>query len=723
MSFDSIPSPYVGLRPFREPDHAFFFGRERDTRIIATNLRGQRLTVLYGASGVGKSSVLQAGVVPLLKLLTNSAVVYFNRWQNPSFLEELHALCREAFESRETGELDDIARGAGRQAFLLLDQFEEFLLYHVNDTAGDRFEKALARIINSESLGTHVLIGIREDALSRFDHRFSVRIANLLTNTLPIDHLSLNDARAAIEKPIGVLNSAWQTSFQMEPGLVEELLRQVQSGVVSVGEVAGLGSVAGGPAARIETPFLQLVLKRLWDEERQRNSSILRLTTLADIGGAGRIVQVHVDEVMQRLDSEPDRAIAARMFRYLVTPSRTKIAQNKADLVSFAEDTELAVDRVLKALTDRPDSRILRRLSSPERYEIFHDVLAQPILDWGRKFSDAVERAEQEQATRAEMARQQRELEQTQRFLEAQARAARRLRWMAGILVILAAAALLFANRAMVQQERAKLQQERADALAVSADGLRARAETAASEANAARNLAQATLADLQAARAREEGHATEAARLAADAHKYRAEALTLQQKAADQRQSQVQSAAQLVSAVESRERRLSEALREADDLKRRLNETERQLAAAQTERDKPKTSKPEPGAEQPRAFNLEVLLDRVRVYHDSTAGGTQWAFDVFVNNESILSIPGREYRDGQDYPITARKTKVVNGSTARLRVVGTRLKESTKLAVEGQTVLRLDGDAQEVLTHVEAKTRDPFDGEFLFFFKISTTR
>ena len=60
-------SPYLGLQPYAERDAAFFFGRERERRVIAANLRAARVTLLYGASGVGKSSLLRAGVVPALR--------------------------------------------------------------------------------------------------------------------------------------------------------------------------------------------------------------------------------------------------------------------------------------------------------------------------------------------------------------------------------------------------------------------------------------------------------------------------------------------------------------------------------------------------------------------------------------------------------------------------------------------------------------------------------
>lgn len=58
--------PYVGLRAFRQQDRGLFFGREREAREIATLWQADRLTVLYGASGVGKTSLLHAGVLPFL---------------------------------------------------------------------------------------------------------------------------------------------------------------------------------------------------------------------------------------------------------------------------------------------------------------------------------------------------------------------------------------------------------------------------------------------------------------------------------------------------------------------------------------------------------------------------------------------------------------------------------------------------------------------------------
>jgi hypothetical protein len=67
-------SPYVGLDPYSEKTAAYFFGREDDVRLIIANLRSGRLTLVYGESGVGKSSLLNAGVAPELRRLSREAL-------------------------------------------------------------------------------------------------------------------------------------------------------------------------------------------------------------------------------------------------------------------------------------------------------------------------------------------------------------------------------------------------------------------------------------------------------------------------------------------------------------------------------------------------------------------------------------------------------------------------------------------------------------------------
>ena len=54
--------PFKGLLPFTAADAPYFFGRRDDVRILLANLKGTRLTVAYGPSGVGKTSIIRAGM-------------------------------------------------------------------------------------------------------------------------------------------------------------------------------------------------------------------------------------------------------------------------------------------------------------------------------------------------------------------------------------------------------------------------------------------------------------------------------------------------------------------------------------------------------------------------------------------------------------------------------------------------------------------------------------
>ena len=71
------PSPYQGLVPYSEADAEWFFGREEWSAVVADNLRAYRATVLYGASGVGKSSLLHAGMITASTL---AAFAWAVRW-------------------------------------------------------------------------------------------------------------------------------------------------------------------------------------------------------------------------------------------------------------------------------------------------------------------------------------------------------------------------------------------------------------------------------------------------------------------------------------------------------------------------------------------------------------------------------------------------------------------------------------------------------------------
>jgi WD40 repeat protein len=432
--------PYKGLQPYTETDRAFFFGRERDTEIIASNLYASPLTVLYGESGVGKSSVLLAGVVPLLTQTPNVAVVVFRQWQDAKFASMLKSEILAAVKETSGKEpqvdmalpLDEFLLACNRilrgPVFFIFDQFEEFFLYQAPVAGDQSFDAEWARAVNRQDVDANFLVSLREDSLSRLD-RFRGRIPKLLTNMLRLKHLDCKAGADAIRKPLDKYNellSDGVTKVSVEDELVTLLLEEIQAGRVTLGAARGKvnhGSEHDSKEERIETPFLQMVLTRLWNEERAQGSLVLRLETLNHLGGAERIIRTHLDKVMEKL-SDAERDVAGRLFRYLVTPSGSKIAHTTTDLVSYVEMPREEVEPVLKMLS-APDVRILRPIAPPPdepeqfRYEIFHDVLAASVLDWRRRLTEQQAKEQVRREEQKRLQRQQEEAEQARQLKSA----------------------------------------------------------------------------------------------------------------------------------------------------------------------------------------------------------------------------------------------------------------------------------------------------------------
>jgi hypothetical protein len=83
---------------------------------------------------------------------------------------------------------------------VILDQFEEYFLYHPSESGPGSFDGVFPQLVNEPNLRVNFLIALREDAWSRLD-RFKGRIPILFDNYLRVDYLSRERAREAIEGP------------------------------------------------------------------------------------------------------------------------------------------------------------------------------------------------------------------------------------------------------------------------------------------------------------------------------------------------------------------------------------------------------------------------------------------------------------------------------------------------------------------------------------------
>ncbi|HSC91646.1 MAG TPA: hypothetical protein VLB86_08340, partial [Gaiellaceae bacterium] len=278
----ALTSPFKGLAPYDDSslDEQLFFGREREVDVACANLTASRLTVLFGASGVGKSSLLRAGVMRRLREsgAGESAAAIVSSWAGDP-VSAIAAAARAAVEEALGRSVDDpggrlVERlrawtdELGGELALVLDQLEEEFLYHADEDGPGSFAVEFPPLVTERGLPVHVLIGIREDSLGRLD-AFRAAIPGVLSNYLRLERLDRDAARLAITGPIERWNQLVpDDAMTAEPELVEAVLDEVAAGRIEP-DAAGIGGVT--PSAlveRIEAPYLQLVLERLWSAER-----------------------------------------------------------------------------------------------------------------------------------------------------------------------------------------------------------------------------------------------------------------------------------------------------------------------------------------------------------------------------------------------------------------------------------------------------------------------
>jgi hypothetical protein len=279
--------PYQGLEPFAEADKDYFVGRDADTRVIASNLLGVPLSVLYGVSGVGKSSVLLAGVVPRLKRNPGLAVAVFRHWQGDQFESQLKQAIADAVQpnARNPAKLDpslpfdeylrQCNEALDGPVFLLFDQWEEYFLYH---PAENSFDLELARAISRRDVTAHFLFALREEELSKLD-RFRTSIPNVLGNMLRLKHLDPEAAEAAIRRPLEVYNSRVPAGRQV--AIEDDLVNSLIEKSARRDEHEQRLTESNGHAQeerQIATPVLQLLLTRLWGEDQLTNIINIRKT-------------------------------------------------------------------------------------------------------------------------------------------------------------------------------------------------------------------------------------------------------------------------------------------------------------------------------------------------------------------------------------------------------------------------------------------------------------
>lgn len=350
--------PYKGLDAFATDDRRIFFGRERETQRLTDMVRAQRLVVLYGASGTGKSSLIQAGLAPQIERSKPPyAVILVRVLGDPAQAIRTAVTQRLALDSDPptsaslTAFLETAVQMLQRPLVLVIDQFEEFFI-QCSPELRQAFNSELSSIIKQRKLQVKIVLSLREEwfvALGEMQQSIP-EIYNTRCWLMPLDYEA---AQEAIKKPV------LPFGVHFEDALVNQLLR----------DLGGNGTVL--------PPQLQIVCGELYAGLPLGEHAITQKQYDA-LGAAKGILGRFLQNELLRIPTD-QRVLAQRVLEELVSSHGTKIAKTHADLERALKVDAAHLQSMLQKLSGRLLCSITNKGQEP-LYELAHEYLVAQIM-------------------------------------------------------------------------------------------------------------------------------------------------------------------------------------------------------------------------------------------------------------------------------------------------------------------------------------------------------
>ena len=371
MAFTETRNPYKGLRAFGELDADDFFGRDEEVERLVTAVAGRQLVAVVGPSGIGKSSVVRAGLIPALRsgsLPGSPDWLVTDMMPGPYPFEELaSSLLRVA--SQTTNQLEEElrrdSRGLSRAVkrylpdgatlLLVIDQFEELFTLVEGEAERAAFLEMLLATSADPRSNVRIVVTIRADFFDR-PLRFGEFGELLRDATLPIAAPAESALRMMIAGPADGVGVA------IDPGLVERLVADVED----------------QPGA---LPLLEFSLTELFD---RRRTDMLTLADYEATGGVLGALGRRAEVIFDALDSA-GRDAARQIFLRLVNVAES--GRDTRRRVRRVDLERLGIDRqVLASVLDRfGEHRLLAFDRDPttrgQTVEVAHEAI---LTEWSR---------------------------------------------------------------------------------------------------------------------------------------------------------------------------------------------------------------------------------------------------------------------------------------------------------------------------------------------------
>ncbi|MFQ6097624.1 MAG: PQQ-binding-like beta-propeller repeat protein, partial [Armatimonadota bacterium] len=360
--------PYRFLESFEVRHADIFFGREKETEDLCRLVWEHRLSVLFGKSGVGKSSLLKAGLMARLRepregddheswLVVcarglDDPVRHAKRALAAALEEDLARAVEPNPEASLREALDEAIRASGKNLLLVLDQFEENFV-RLGKKALDDFVEQLRDSLEEGSESLHVILGVREEFLGEL-FELRDRLPGLFDHMYRLRRMDKDAAEDAIIKPPARFRLQMSTS--VADRIIEALYRD---GIL--------------PAE------LQIVCHRLYEALEGRRHTISEKRYEA-LGGAEQILGGFVTHMLAQLPRR-ERATARDILKQL-TPAHER--RTPLPLARISEELHLEMEDAERVIARLVDLRMIREIESDgqREYELVHEYLADALRGW-----------------------------------------------------------------------------------------------------------------------------------------------------------------------------------------------------------------------------------------------------------------------------------------------------------------------------------------------------
>lgn len=365
ISVEVVPvAPFRHLSPLTEDDRGRLRGREADLAMLTEHVLFRRSVIYTAPSGVGKTSLLRAGLIPRLEALGVHATYVRCRGNN------LAAIAGAIHDGATTIAEAIAARHAvhGGKHVIVLDQLESALAEP--SPKSDLVAEVLAFDRWPAGADISIVLTIREDYLARLVTRTQESEAGIPVVRLP--PLGPGGARDAITAPLA------EARFAIEPELLDALLEDLQRAARAIGPEMGWGA---SPA--IYPPHLQLVCSVMY-EALPAGTATLTLAHYRRLGGFDAIVGEYLDRVLETELADGRDIIARDLFVALVTAAHERAMRPETELLEIvgARHEAHEVRAVLETLRSRGLLVRVRDPGGEAGWELVHDSLVPRVLAW-----------------------------------------------------------------------------------------------------------------------------------------------------------------------------------------------------------------------------------------------------------------------------------------------------------------------------------------------------